>query len=142
MEALSCLPRRTREGSYLSGFKVKDKDGERLEVSHLLFADEALVFVRSPKLKDLFKLVTYKINLSKSNLILVGMVENLEDLAFVLGYEMGDLPSTYLDLPLGVPSNSLTIWDGVKKRFHKRLAMWKRQYFQRGGAHTNLEHFI
>ena len=37
MEVLSCLPRRTREGSYLSGFKVNDKDGERLEVSHLLF---------------------------------------------------------------------------------------------------------
>ena len=44
MEALSCLLRRAREGGYLTDFKVNGKGGEGLEVTHLLFADDTLVF--------------------------------------------------------------------------------------------------
>ena len=44
MEALSCLLRRVREGGYLFGFKVFGRNGEGLEVSHLLLADDTLVF--------------------------------------------------------------------------------------------------
>ncbi|RVW47093.1 hypothetical protein CK203_109034 [Vitis vinifera] len=41
------------------------------------------------------------------------MVENLEELAFVLGCRVGVLSTSYLGLPLGAPHNSLTAWDGV-----------------------------
>ena len=44
MEALSCLLRRVREGGYLFGFKVFGRNGKGLEVSHLLLADDTLVF--------------------------------------------------------------------------------------------------
>ena len=66
-----------------------------------------------------------KMNLSKSELLPIRGVENLEGLAFVLGCKVRALPITYLGLPLGAPFNSLAIWCGVEERFHKRLTMWK-----------------
>ena len=74
-----------------------------------------------------------KMNLSKSELLPIRRVENLEGLAFVLGCKVGALPIAYLGLPLGAPFNSLAIWCGVEERFHKRLTMWKRQYICKGG---------
>ena len=44
MEALSCLLRRAREGGFLTSFKGNGGGGESLEVIHLLFADDTLVF--------------------------------------------------------------------------------------------------
>ena len=49
---------------------------------------------------------------------------------------MGNLPTTYLGLPLGDHCKSLTIWDGVEERFRKKLALWKRQYISKGGRIT------
>ena len=50
-----------------------------------------------------------KINLHKSEPILVGVVPNFEDLARVLGCKVGSLPSCYLGLPLGVAFKSSRI---------------------------------
>ena len=47
-----------------------------------------------------------KINLEKSELILVGEVPNLEEFVEVLGCKLGSLLSTYLGLPLGAPYKS------------------------------------
>ncbi|WJZ97251.1 hypothetical protein VitviT2T_015870 [Vitis vinifera] len=77
-----------------------------------------------------------KINLEKSELIPVGRVHDIEGLALELGCKVGGLPPCYLGLPLGVPFNSLAVWDGVEERFCKRLAMWKRQYISKGGRLT------
>ena len=77
-----------------------------------------------------------RINLEKSELILVGCVENVEDLAAKLGCKVGSLPSSYLGLLLGVTFKSVAAWDGVYERFQKRLAMWKRQYISKGGRIT------
>ena len=77
-----------------------------------------------------------KINLTKSELILVGRTENLDELGLVLGCKVGVLPTTYLGLPLGAPFNSLVAWDGVEERFHKRLVLWKIQYISKGGKLT------
>ena len=76
------------------------------------------------------------INLEKSELILVGRVHVIEDLALELGCKVGGLPSCYLGLPLGAPFKSAAVWDGVEERFQKRLAMWKRQYISKGGRLT------
>ena len=72
-----------------------------------------------------------RINLEKSKLIPVGRVENIDDLPMEFGSRVGNLPSTYLGLPLGAPFKSVTVWDGVEERFHRRLAMWKRQYISK-----------
>ncbi|RVW91543.1 hypothetical protein CK203_046147 [Vitis vinifera] len=47
---------------------------------------------------------------------------------------VGSLTSTYLGLPLGALFKSVTVWDGVKERFRRRLAMWKRQYISKEGG--------
>ncbi|RVW70013.1 putative DNA helicase MCM9 [Vitis vinifera] len=80
--------------------------------------------------------VSLKVNMDKSELILVGSVENVEDLASELGCKVGSLPSTYLGMLLGAPFKFVVTWDGVEERFHKRLAIWKRRYIFKGGRIT------
>ncbi|RVW44970.1 putative ribonuclease H protein [Vitis vinifera] len=75
-------------------------------------------------------------NLEKSEMIPVGRVENVEELADEFGYKVGKLPSTYLGMPLGAPFKSVVTWDGIEERFQKILAMWKRQYISKGGRIT------
>ena len=74
-----------------------------------------------------------RINLEKSELISVGRVENIDDVALDFGCRVGSLPSTYLGLLLGAPFKLVTVLDGVEERFLRRLAMWKRQYISKGG---------
>ena len=77
-----------------------------------------------------------KINLDKSELIPVGRVSNVMELATIFGCKVGALPTTYLGLPLGAAHNSMVAWDEVEERFRKRLAMWKRKYISKGGRLT------
>ena len=44
MEALSCLINRAVDGNYLSGIRVANGGGEDLSISHLLYADDTLIF--------------------------------------------------------------------------------------------------
>ncbi|KAL6335022.1 hypothetical protein AAG906_023827 [Vitis piasezkii] len=69
----------------------------------------------------------------------MGCVENVEALATKLGCKVGNLPSFYLGLPLGAFLKFVAAWDGVEKRFRKRLAMWKRQYISKEGRLTLIQ---
>ena len=77
-----------------------------------------------------------RINLNKSEIILIGSIAEVESLAFELGCKVRALPSFYLGLPLGGPHNSVVVWDGIEERFRKRLALWKRQYISKDGRIT------
>ncbi|RVW38066.1 putative ribonuclease H protein [Vitis vinifera] len=77
-----------------------------------------------------------RINLDKSEILPVGRVENLENLALEAGCKVGKLPSSYLGIPLGANHKSVAVWDGVEERFRKRLALWKRQFISKGGRIT------
>ena len=135
MEVFSSMLRRAISGGYLSGWRVSGRRGEGLQISHLLFVDDTLVFCEesSNQMTYLSWLLIWfeacsglRINLEKSEMIPVGRVHNIEGLALELGCKVVGLPSCYLGMPLGAPFNSLAMWDGVEKRFHKRLTMWKR----------------
>ena len=54
----------------------------------------------------------------------MGAVENVEGLVNELGCRIGNLPSTYLGLPLGDGHKFVAVWDGVEERMRKRLASW------------------
>lgn len=51
----------------------------------------------------------------------------------ILGGEVGQLPSTYLGMPLGANSKSNEVWSGVIERCERRLSRWKAQYLSKGG---------
>ena len=117
-------------------------------MSHMLFADDTLVFCEASQDQMTYlcwtlmwfeAILGLRINLDNNELIPVGYVKNVEDLAAKLGCKVGSLPSSYLGLLLGVPFKSVTAWDGVEERIRNRLTMWKRQYISKGGRITLIQ---
>ncbi|RVW88888.1 putative ribonuclease H protein [Vitis vinifera] len=71
-----------------------------------------------------------KINLGKSEIIPVGEMEDIEELAVEIGCRVGSLPSQYLGLPLGALTRPLGVgWSGRKSE-EKTCAMEKAIYLQ------------
>ena len=46
MEALSLMIDKATEGGYISGYKFKGRNGTVSQITHLLFADDTLVFCK------------------------------------------------------------------------------------------------
>ncbi|RVW50079.1 putative ribonuclease H protein [Vitis vinifera] len=147
MEVLDVLIRRAVEGEFLSGCNIRGGSGPSLNISHLFFADDTIIFCEAKKdhLTYLGWILFWfeaasglRINLAKSEIIPVGEVVEVEveELAVELGCRVGTLPSQYLGLPLGAPNRAPYIWDGVEERVRRRLALWKRQYISKGGRVT------
>ena len=44
MEGLSCLLKQAVEGNFIYGYKLGDRDGGELVISHLLYADDTIIF--------------------------------------------------------------------------------------------------
>uniref|UniRef100_A0A2N9EUU7 Reverse transcriptase domain-containing protein n=1 Tax=Fagus sylvatica TaxID=28930 RepID=A0A2N9EUU7_FAGSY len=129
MEALSRMLERAVAGGYISGFSVGNSTGVELSISHSLFADDTLIFCGANSeqawyLRGVFiwfqAISGLKINLSKSELVPVGQVTNVPELAGILGCRVASLPLTYLGLPLGASYKSKSIWVGVVEKMEKR----------------------
>ena len=74
--------------------------------------------------------------MAKSEIIPVGGVEEIDELATELGCRVGSLPSQYLGLPLASLNKAHSVWHGVEERMRRRLALWKRQYISKCGRIT------
>ncbi|KAL6339823.1 hypothetical protein AAG906_034911 [Vitis piasezkii] len=145
MEVLSALLRRAAAGGFFSGCRFWGRGRMELNISHLLFADDTIIFceARKENMTYLSWILAWfeaasglRINLAKSELIPVGEVEEIEEMAVELGCRVGSLPNVYLGLPLGVPHKASSMWDGVEEKMRRRLALWKRQYISKGGRVT------
>ncbi|KAJ9673635.1 hypothetical protein PVL29_023281 [Vitis rotundifolia] len=145
MEVFSILIRRAVEGGFLSGCCLRGRGGGEMMVTHLLFADDTIIFceAKQEQVTNLSWILAWfeassglRINLAKSALIPVGEVAEIEEMAVELGCKVGSLPTTYLGLPLGAHHKATSMWDGVEERMRRRLAQWKRHYISKGGRIT------
>jgi hypothetical protein len=151
MEAFSKLFSITVQMGFHSSFSVGSSSNGEINISHLLFADDTLVFCgASPDhllyLRMLllsFEAVSgLKISLDKSVLVPVGLVDNMDDLAGILGCGVSSLPLKYLGLLLGAPFKAKSSWDEVVGKIERRLASWKRLYLSKGGRVTLIKNTL
>ncbi|RVW24487.1 putative ribonuclease H protein [Vitis vinifera] len=167
MEALSQLLSGARNGGFISGFRVGGRGREGLIVSHLLFADDTLIFcdAEADQLHYLswtfmwFEAISgLKVNLSKTEAIPVGEGIPMDTLASVLGCKIGSLPTSYLGLPLGALTNLPGCGMQLKKDSGKgclsgigntspkkvcaRLEKIQRDFLWGGGALENKPHLV
>ena len=118
MEALNCMLDVDAFVGQFSGFSVGSSPSTSLMVSHLLFADDTLIFYNAGPnelatlkviLTRLKEVLGLRINLEKSELVLVGEVHNLDVLVGLLGCRHSSLPLKYLGPPLGTKFKKLSI---------------------------------
>jgi len=131
MEAFSKLFSVIVQNGFLSGFFVGSSSNGVINISHLLFVDDTLVFCwASPEnllylrlfLLSFEAVSGLKINLDKSVLVHVGLVDNMDELAGILGCGVSSLPLKYLGRPLGAPFKTKSSWDEVVGKIERRLA--------------------
>ena len=92
------------------------------------------------KVLSCFEAVTgLKVNLSKSEMVLVGVVDSMPFLANLLCCRIGTLSMLYLGMPLGAPYKGLSVWNSVVEKIEKLLASWQTLYLLKGGRLTLLK---
>jgi len=128
----------------LEGWKVAS-NGPTVPI--LQFSDDTLLFLspNTKKMQNLRCLLLMfeaasglKINLNKSTIIGMGDCPNLDEMAEIMGCQVGKLPSPYLGLPLRANHKSMDIWSTVIERI-ERLDAWKGMYLSKGGKLTMLK---
>ena len=125
MEALSrMLVATTVVGQFL-GFTVGNATGSLIMVSHLLFADDTLVFSDADNnhiialrgiLSRLEEMLGLKINLGEFEVVPLGDVPNLHELVEILGCGKSALPLKYLGFLLGASFKDKTIWNPILEK--------------------------
>ena len=118
MEALSRMLDVVASARQFSGFSVGSTVGPLVMVSHLLFADDTLIFcdVEPSQIANLRAILArfeevsgLYINFGKSELVPVGGVHNLEVLVGLLGCGQSSLLLKYLGFPLGAKFKDLSV---------------------------------
>jgi hypothetical protein len=145
LEAFSKMLGAVTSRGLISGFSVGSNEQNWVVVSHLLFADDTLVFcgANDSQIRHIGALLVcfetvlgLKVNLSKSTLVPVGSVGDMGQLAGLQGCGTGTLPLKYLGLPLGASFKLKTMWVELEELMARWLAPWKRSYLSKGGRVT------
>ena len=98
MEVLSVLIRRAVEGGFISGCSIWRGRRQTINISHLLFADDIVVFCEAKKehIMHLSWILFWfeaasglRINLAKSEILPVGEIEEVDEMAVELGCRVG-----------------------------------------------------
>ena len=141
MEVFSKMMKRAEGAGLLRGFRADGRRGGRVCVSHLLFADDTILFCNADEEQILhvwmlllcFQAVTgLKVNALKSEMVPIGEVPNVHVLVEILGYRIGSLLMTYLGMPLGASHKSPTVWNLIFEKIERKLADWKKIYLSKG----------
>jgi hypothetical protein len=73
-----------------------------------------------------------KINLSKLELVPVGNVNNVVELASIMGCKVSYFPIKNVGLSLGASFKNKSIWDGIIEKIEPCLTCWKMMYLSKG----------
>ncbi|XP_075087758.1 putative mitochondrial protein AtMg01250 [Nicotiana tabacum] len=131
MECLNNMVKKTKSNGWIKGFEVARSKNNSLEITHLQYADDTLIFCDAEKEQLRFLrviLVLFEgisglhVNWKKSHLYPINEVPDMEQLALILGGEVETLPTVYLGMPLGAKSKSKEIWNNVIKKGEKKLS--------------------
>ena len=142
MEVLSRILKKTEDCGLLRGFHAGPSNSIGVRISHLLFADDTILFCdasRDQLLSIRLALTCFqaftglKVNAGKSEIVPVGEVGNLDALATILRCRMGSLPLKYLGMPLGTPYKTASVWNPILERMEKKHSGWKCLYLSKGG---------
>ena len=140
MEALSRMITAAIDNGQLFGFSVGSRLSELVNISHLLFVDDTVVFcgVNSDHIQSIHALFVcfeavlgLKVKMAKFVLVLVGTVGSVGDWAGILGCGTDSLPLKYLGLPLGACYEAKSIWDDIVEKIECKLASLKMITFLR-----------
>ena len=142
MEVLSRLLKKTKECNLIRGFHVGAVNSVGVPISHILFADDIILFCDAFReqllsirlvLSCFLAFMGLKVNVGKSEIIPVGEVNNLDAPANILQCKVGSLPMIYLGIPLGTSFKTTSIWNPILEKMEKKLSGWKRLYLFKGG---------
>ena len=130
MEIFSKMMKRAEGAGLFRGFGADGRRGGGICVSHLLFADDTILFCDADEEQILhvrmllfcFQAVTgLKVNALKCEMVPIGEVPNLHVLAEILGCQIGSLPITYLGMPLGAAHKSPIVWNPILEKIECKL---------------------
>uniref|UniRef100_A0A2N9IZP3 Reverse transcriptase domain-containing protein n=1 Tax=Fagus sylvatica TaxID=28930 RepID=A0A2N9IZP3_FAGSY len=137
-----------KEEGLIRGFKAGCNAADGLHISHLLYADDTILFCDSDldqllyirMVLTCFKAVTgLWVNMAKSEMVPVGEVQNISELANSLCCHIGVLPLSYLGMPLGASYKAVTVWNPILEKLERRLSGWQKLYLSKGGCLTLLK---
>ena len=77
-----------------------------------------------------------KVNVGKSEIVLIGEVSNMAGLANILRCRVGTLPMKYLGMALGTSFKTAFIGNPI---LEKKLSRWKHLHLSKGGRLTLLK---
>ncbi|TYK19385.1 subtilisin-like protease SBT5.3 [Cucumis melo var. makuwa] len=110
------------------------KFGPKLNLTHILFADDILIFVEDNEeyisnLKMALLLLEsssgLNINLNKSTIFPINVPVNRANIiAESWGLRKDILPTSYLGMPLGGNLSFLNFWDNILQKIQKKLSSW------------------
>ncbi|CAL1402734.1 unnamed protein product [Linum trigynum] len=141
MDVLSFRMNKVQEAEKIKGFCMNKNRGAG-EVSHVLFADDTLIFCDAScdqVLSIMATLVCFqavsglRINLDKSIMFTVGDVPNSEFFANIIGCRWSNEPFKYVGFPLGSKVNAIATWDPIIEKYQQRLEGWKARFLSFGG---------
>ena len=147
MEVLRRILKKTKDSGLLCGFHVGPVNSIGAHISHLLFIDDTILFCHSSREQVLstrlalscFQAFTgLKVNVEKSEIVLVGEVGNIGVLANILRCRVGSLPMKYLGMTLGTPYKTASFGILFWRRWISYLC-WKRLYLSKGSRLTLLK---
>ena len=143
VEALHITLREAKSRNIFNGVKVGQN---KIDISHLQFADDALIMGKwsLDNAKNLCRILKcyhlasgLKINFSKSKFFGIGVSHSeTQHFASVLSCQPSTLPCTYLGLPIGASMNKARNWEPIIEKFHKKLSSWKAINLSYGGRLT------